>query len=373
MVRKHIIFSAPLALIPFVHLGINEFLSIQFFMWVLLFLFLIDKIVEIFTPEIFFKIFLFLTPLLIIVLRDGDIHSILIYLRFLVSVLIMLLIVKVSSNINTDNFVRFIQIIAILIFFISVLQFISIYFESYNYLRLPNSFYALNYGTLDFENRPRALFSEPSTLGLFGLIIIIFSSFKNSPFLKITGVSIVLISYSFASYIFLIIVLLKDVFKGITSGRISRRDFKYSSILILIFMSLFLNFDITSILFERSSRIFDQRDMSYLIRLNEPLLYITKIINDGMITGIPKTIVESTQSIDHNIFNTHLLNPMILYGVFGLVSIVSLIFLLPSELRFTLIVLLLINGDALYYDRIMFFILAVILWRHEASIKTFFK
>lgn len=224
---------------------------------------------------------------------------------------------------------------------------------------VPPSLYALDYGTLFGDRRtelssagyfirPSALFSEPSALAALGVLGALVSYHRGDPWLRVISVLLVAVSMSLSGLIFVGLIIL------VKSG--SRRERR--SVLLLAISLAVASF---LLLGDRIGGVVAGTDMSARIRLFEPLSVIVSMVSEQLFFGAhPDRLLGFASSDVYTIFDNWILNQFLLYGLLGFLWIAAPFIFLHRRIWLLLASYMVANGDLFYYDRAVFLLLGIV-------------
>ena len=230
---------------------------------------------------------------------------------------------------------------------------------------IPSELFALDYGTIFTDRRstlsgagyfirPYAFFSEPSALAVLGLTCLIVGHVNQSRRMMIVGFVVAVVSCSLIGLLFApTIVLLSQVrrFRE-TAGVVFVPALVISVLVVVVAMG--------TIVGDRVESVLMGDDISARIRLVEPLAVISRIFSDGYYFGVSEDYALRVMSTYvYTVFSNWALNQFIFYGVFGVVLISLPYFILRRSIWPLLLVMMVANGDAFYYDRVLLLAVAI--------------
>lgn len=343
--NQKIMISTLALLIPSIHLGANEYLSVSFFIFITTLTYsTIDH-----TGKLSWAFIKLSLPLLMFSLLkaiyDNDTQSLLINFREILVMTLLLTVFTISKDFKIKN-LNIVTFTTLLVTLLTILQVLDIYFKIGNGIFfLPENLYSLNYGTLSvnlyekFEQvgRPSAFFSEPSSLGAFGLSVFFIGNERKTNYLTLLGAFLVVLSGSFSSIIGL-------VFLFFSFAHTMPKKYIAFILLFILFGFVYLT--------QRIFTIFAGDDQSTLQRLIFPFQVL---ISSGGFFGIDKSTAISSASVlgaSTNIFDSYFLGKSITNGVYVLILIPLLFKYFNIQFFLLIIIMGFINGEPFYYDRL---------------------
>lgn len=280
--------------------------------------------------------------------------------------LIALMMGPAPKDINTDKFLRVLGLVSIAMLLLVILQTASLL--SNMYFGLPQDWFVMNAGTLPDELdlkysriRPSGTFGEPSylalTCGLLALALVPY--WRDRGDVKVI-ISVLLLTCAFSlsmlGYIFIMIIGIRWVF--IFSSPTSA--FFTSTALLAATVSGW-SFLSSSLIGERILAIFSGKDASSNSRILGPLKAIPEIMNDNPF-GIPPRIfmelpyLNSTTIIPSNITHNAIFNMAINYGFVGICVLAVLFFYCRGlEAKIALLMICIQNGEVLVFNKLVLF------------------
>ena len=354
--------SAVIALV-FLHLGVNEYLSIQFIAVGSLSLYVFSKTRFIRRQQVFTLMVLFCSFLIPLISNQSEAIEFLVAARFLLAILVLILAQNVfyRESIDQDFYLTCISYAAVLIFLVALAQFINITVYDSGALFLGSEFYGIDYGTTDLTvntstSRAKAFFSEPSTLAGWGLMVFAIGLHKNKFIFKALGLSSIILSSSVSGLVLGAVLL---TINFLSKGVIKLRFWPIIQFMLFIMCLLVMGY----FLEDRLVIILNSEDASSVIRILVPVKVIWMLISSGDFTGLARSdIVDLTGSFFglDDVVNTFIFNLYIWYGIFGFVILGLVLSILPKHARLFFICLGMINGDVFYYDRVLWLIMFLV-------------
>lgn len=247
---------------------------------------------------------------------------------------------------------------------LATLQLVDSLAFNLGYFDIPESWFSLDYGTLFAERReslarfqyfvrPAAFFSEPSALAILGLLGLVVSYSNENTWLKLISIWMALVSYSLIGMLFtILLVLWHELY---SKGSSQKRLFAFVAAATVVF------FVAESVVIEgRLSAVLSGEDVSARIRLLNPVILMGHIFGSGFFLGVSHGYAIALMPADvTTIFSNWAFNQFIYYGVLGVVMLALPFFAVSRRLWFLLIVFMVANGDAFYYDRLYLLVLGV--------------
>jgi hypothetical protein len=240
---------------------------------------------------------------------------------------------------------------------LAVAQFVDSMTVNSGFLELPKSFYGIQYGTLLAErremglfSRPSALFSEPSALGALGVLAVAVSFITSTSLLRVLGFAIVITSQSLSGLVLAM---------GISLFSVNWRNSKALLAVALVAAAGFA-FLVLGSAGERILLVLTATDLSARIRLFEPILVLNDMFASGLyFGGSPDHLFSLTSPDVSTIFDNWFINQFLLYGVLGFFWISASLISVRASLWPLLAAYMVTNGDALYYDRYFLLLIAM--------------
>lgn len=359
------------------HFGINEFISVQFLSFVVLYA--LGWKICFFKPK-FWAVFIYLSVLgcVGVILSDQDGHYYLVSFRVASAVALLYAychrpISDHQRQFCLKNIVFAIEVCIILNILLASAQFLdSLYLHSGKF-DLPTDWFALDYGTTfagrreglansGYFIRPSGFYSEPSALAAFGLLGFYVANFIHSKRLVLLSLTLIALSMSMSGLLLLGAFII--FFVTFRIGMIGAGRGRSYAILLLVIAGMMLFIGLGA----RTSRVLSGDDISALIRVLEPIRIIAKLISDGKLFGANNESLMAMASVLVNtIFDNWLLNQMMMYGLVGVLFIVSLFFIFPVHIWPLFLTYGVINGDLFYYDRLILMVMACLVARSALS------
>lgn len=356
------------AFILFLQFGQNEFLSAQFLSFILLLV-----VCARYLKRMPLKIPLVVSLLFIIIFLSSivngrELHFILMGLRTCTAMGIVFLINMVAERRGCLGWSYIVQrsvyYSIVVSIFLSLLQFFDSYYLNSGNFDVPETWFSLDYGTLfydrrselvDYFVRPSGTYSEPSALGVLGLLGLFIAYGNQNNRLKYLSFSLCLLSSSIIALVFALGFL---VYYEIFSSR-KASSFLLVFIVLSVVLSSAVLLDMR--LMERIDRVFSGGDVSSNIRLFGPLEVIKEMIVQGYWLGVSDSILENLMP-DHisRVVDTWMFNQIIFYGILGIIIIFLAFYVSPRRTWPFLVAIMVANGDAFYYDRLFLFVLAIL-------------
>ena len=362
MKLKNYLFTTYLILsIIFLQIGANEYISFQFFSFLFLLVFLINKkfsIKEVFTPILIISS----STLIILTIASQPISEYLIQLRSVAVFSLILALYSFLKNTESEHMKNMLYLSSNnAISFLTYLFFLySIFFLLTGIqIQIPAEFYNFESNTLITRdeynytrNRFFGFYSEPSKLALVLLTLFLINFYKNKNNFAIMNAFSIIISSSLFGVLGLIAIILYVT--------LSRAIFKFSSIFITIVASIFFLYLIPNEIFNRISEIFGGgSDSSYIDRIIIPLSFF---IENFTVFGNPRSeLIDYSYTISllrfggggiHNSFGIFIN----IFGFLGIFLLIAYFYFLPSYLRIFTFLLFFQSGALFYYDSIIVFI-----------------
>jgi hypothetical protein len=354
----------------FIHFGLNEFISVQFFLFAYAYIITARYC---FANVNYWFVFVVATAIGSVgaLLSGQDAHYYLVALR--VSAVLSLLytlsyrypINKVKS-ITSRDILFSLEFVMFSNFVLAAGQLSDALFLRSGLFDIPMRYFALDYGTLadelrgasrgiEFFLRPSGFYSEPSALSAIGLMGFFVAHYFNAARLALISGLCVVISLSLAGIVLLAMFLCIFIFMNQGLFGSGRGRF-YAGCFILLCAAVCV-----AVLQERIARIISGEDGSALIRVWEPLRLIGTSISDWNLFGAEKSALLSSTSVPlDTIFDNWILNQLLLFGLTGALFMGFVAFILPSLLFPILIAFGVMNGDIFYYDRFILLALAIV-------------
>lgn len=346
-----------------IHLGISEYLSVQFIIVIMLtFWLLVIKQVHL-RKKIFFNFLILSFFWITITLFKGDTWEILVVLRMLFILFFLTLALSLAyqqENSFSLTIINSVKIAGIIVLSIAIIQYIELNLFGTNNSFLDSKYYSLSYGTIDKDiasnaARAKAFFSEPSSLAAFGLIVAIIGHANKLKSLIIIGVLNIILSSSLAGIICVFIYFFLQQSKNLLQLKINTGWFGFIFLITLILVGNY-------IFSERLFSVLSGTELSTIIRVVAPISIIQDLFISGEFFGQTRSFIGEKAfysfGIPH-VFDNFILNLIMLNGVFGLILIFALYKLFNNQIGLVLILLSVINGDPLYWDRALFIFLLI--------------
>lgn len=339
------------------HLGYSEWASFQFIGFFLIFAYSFLRAavsVEVLLAFIALVTFGFL----MCALSGQDEHYYFVMLRFAVAATI-LFHVKSTLVLNRewyDFLLNSVKMVAIINATLAMLQLLDGYFLRTGVFSLPDNWFSIEYGTLlgqfrsdlleiDYFIRPSGFYSEPSALAAFGLMCVQAGLVNRDKYIYYLGIILIIVSVSVLGFIGVIAIHYSVILRSLS---------RHEGMLKFLLSFLIL----TSISFyfmgDRLYSVIGGEDASTGIRLTVPISIIEKNFSEFNFFGIQK--YEIYKLMPDNIsgaFDNWVLNQVMMFGLFGLIYIYAVLVIVPKEARIIWFMFFLLNGDPLYYDRII--------------------
>lgn len=339
------------------HLGASEYLSFMFSGFILLLLYIATTSMS--RRAVVISALLFVAQIITILIshRSDNVHLMLSVTRESLVILTLLHVLiyfpkwfKGESKVIISKSI-YVTITANIVF-ASIQAFDSLSFNS-GIADLPKSFYALEYGTLlstlrekyaDYGIflRPSALYSEPSTLGMIGVVCSIAGVKLQDRKILISSSILVAISFSLSAYISFI--------ASFALTHIKNKNISYLIILALTISAL----SYTAL--PRLEKAYQGDDLSTNLRLFTGVEIIKSNLDTGRYLGVSENdarFLGYQLTGQHNVLDNYIFYKLIVFGVFGIVFFIALYLIFGREI-FTYILLFgFINGTLFYYDRLL--------------------
>lgn len=352
------------------HLGIGEYLSVQFLAFTTL------AIYSILHPGAYQKVsgsiaIIIAINLLAPIAAGHDSHYLLKSARSAVTMILIAYFWARTSNPNNSlptlsEIERILFIVTATSFFLGCAQLVDSVTLNSGIFDIPTHWFSLDYGTLLTDHRgalseagyfirPSGTFSEPSALAFSSLISYYCGRLAKSRRLISTSIGCIAISLSLSGVFFLIALYF------LTASNLKSRRLISTPNLIKGIIAAILGIGIAAIFQERLSEIFAGQDASANIRVLEPLRLLQAMLANGDFFGMTIETLEKRMSYDvDRAVDTWPILQILLYGFGGLILILSIPALYRPKLGWLILTLSPINGDAFYYDRVIYFIIAAI-------------
>jgi hypothetical protein len=382
-ISNRLIAAMVVASICGIHFGANEFVSVQFTVFLVLALWLLPTLIG--YPMKMVPAGLCLLGLVTLPAIVAD-HESNIYLRGLRTVFVMLLLY--AATIHTErrkNPLRAIAVVtgvrwAILASLVlGICQLLDSIAFNTGIFDIPNKWFSLDYGTLFAERRqalapagyfirPSSFYSEPSAFAALGLLGLLCGFTTQDQRLKLTSSAILLVSMSLIGIAFGIVFWFL-----LERSRRARILALCVSVLLLGIFSQSENVVIT-----RIQTVAQGADISTGIRVQAPLSIIGYLLDHGLFFGANQTRLSALIPSDLNsVFNNWLFNQLMFFGVLGVFLAASPFFLLRHAIWPLIAAYAVTNGDAFYYDRFALLLIAIyvtsINWTGPSRNETFYS
>lgn len=368
--KKHLLVGTWAAALLACHLGISEYLSVQFLAFTTL------AIYSILHPGTYQKIAASIAIIAAInlfapIAAGHDSHYLLKAARSAATMILIAFFWRHTSSPNNklltlDEIEKILFIVTITNFCLGCAQLIDSVTSNRGFFDVPTYWFSLDYGTLLADHRstlsqagyfirPSGTFSEPSALAFSSLISYYCGRLARSRRLISTSIGCIAISLSLSGVFFLIVLYL------LTSSDIRPRKFLSPSSLIKGILAATLLIGLAAIFQDRLFEIFAGQDASANIRVLEPLRLLQAMIANGDFFGMTIETLEKRMSYDvDRAVDTWPILQILLFGLGGLILIFCIPVLYRPKLGWLILTLSPINGDAFYYDRVIYFIIAAI-------------
>lgn len=341
-------------------LGISEFLSVQFILFLVLLIHAIKR-KKILQP----KIILFFSSLILIysigLIFDGhELHRYLVCIRTaLCASLAFSFTLKIKSKENPNKLkfrlLNTLEIFGILCLILAFFQLIDTIYVRSGIFYIPSELYALDYGTLSSAQkfdllflRPSGPFSEPSALAMNGLMLYCIAIIHQNKKLLTIGLLMTFVSMSLTGYIFIFLSTYYYLCGciGIFAHRRNRAYFLLFSLVLVLFSAYILS--------GRIERVLSGDDLSSLIRIFEPINVISSNFKHGLYFGASQNLL--TANLDKgisSIFDNWIFNQFLYFGLLAIPILLTILLSYPSLGAPFVIALGFANGDMFYYDRVV--------------------
>ena len=361
--------------LTFTHLGVSEYLSVQFCACVLILLLCIKPLVRM--PGIvaigcsIALLYAFLANV-----ADQDAHFYLKTLRFSLA-LTLLLVIRYSSLLNDFRLLnkialeRSIFVSTVVHSILALLQLTDTFGANTAIFDVPASWYSLDYGTLFSDRRselaavgyfirPYGFFSEPSSLSLFGLIIFHLGVSLDSKRLRVAGPACVILSGALSGAIVFLAYFL------IHRQKNSGNSFGLLRLIPIALLGVITTVAVTMLSFGRFEDIQVGGDVSTAIRFTEPLRILQSMMSSGDWFGLSERSIEERLSSEYDrVFDNWFFNQFMWFGILGGLTLALPLVSFPRSLWLLVALCMPVNGDLLYYDRFIWFVLALLCWKFE--------
>lgn len=345
--------------------GLSEFISVQFILFLFALLYSVSVALRypIYLVPSCILLFLLLGPTLA---QGGDLNDFMRVIRMVLTAFILITITR-NNDLNGSsaviaqygwqglNIAIVVNIVLGLAQLADALSFQSGAFD------IPAHWFAFDYGThsaniretafeFDYFYRPSGTYSEPSALGALALLGMVVSLRTGHNITFALSAFLALLTCSLATYIFGAVIILNYMYRN--------RTLTISRIIILILCAAAVIFILAVVFQERIALILSGEDLSYQIRLGAPLKIIASTFMDGQFFGLDRLAAEARAAEEvFSIVDNWFLNILLFYGVAGLAVLVVLFACLSRHVLLLFVIYGFLNGDALYYDRIVLILL----------------
>ena len=349
-----------------IHLGLNEFASVQFLAFIILFVISL-RFAALRLNEVAIVFFALILSIIVSALIAN--HDPMTVLKGVRSAIVLCLLyiwtwttnaISKQNKISIFNGIKLAIQISLIVSCLQLADSLTINTGSFD---IPESWFSLEYGTLAYDRRdhlasigvfirPTSFFSEPSALAALSLLGLAIANEWNDKRLRIASAALLVISMSLAGLLLGVLFLL---FSGSRIGQHRQRLFS------VIFGTILISAIGIFVFQERIANISVGGDLSATIRIFEPLKVLYTSLNSGNFFGAtPEFLLSLADSEVYTIFDNWALNQLLLYGVMGIVWLVFPAILLRGWPLALFLAYSVTNGDALYYDRFLFLSLLIL-------------
>ena len=365
----------------FIHLGVNEFFSFMFLGFLIL---LVGTIYQgISTKAIIFSGILFVIQFLGLLLRSGefDLHLMLSLSRETVVYFILLnILVRASSR--KEKHVVYARFIFKVTFWVVALNAMVVLLQIFDSLilksgifDLPESYYALRFGTLPSQIReeyisyglylrPSSFYSEPSALGLVGVICFIIGMKLRATKIMFLSLFLVISSMSLSAFVTLSVVWVLNNLKRIQVFHVV----SFCLVLIVLYMMSA----------DRINKVFEGEDGSTYIRMVVGLEIMDQFFSEGRYFGVSEdeaNMVGNSLTGRDDVLDNHIYYKIIIFGILGAFFLLSFYLFLGREIFTYLFLFGFFNGTLFYYDRLMLllplFVIMSLSWKGGIIMKKY--
>lgn len=346
--------------IPFIQLGISYYLSVFFIVFCCALLICFNSIL--YNSKLLYLIllsvsFVFLFKFISLVFSGSSTRDSFIPIR---EWLCFCAIFIFSENVKRFNFLNF-RLIGRTIFIILLCIFGLVLFQLYffskgSFFGFPSEFFVINQGTLlgvdkalyfDSRLRPMAFYGEPSYTGwiVFSLLFVVLSrtefNFRFKVYVISLSLLIVLLSQSFSG---ILAISLISIYWYVFTSRNSLVSLGLVCLVAFIFFVAL--FDFSTEFRERVLSINSNEDVSFNIRIDQPIDLIVEMYNRGDFFGVANF---SELQVDNAGFAL-----VLMYGVMSIFILLSLFFYFNNFALFLYVLISLnFNGAFLRFDKVL--------------------
>jgi hypothetical protein len=352
------------------HMGANEFASIQFAGFALLALLGLrvspERLIALFAPG--------LAILLVLLagyfVADHETNTLLRGIRVAAVMLVYLsvqraMMPQAMQRMGNSAFGGVLLATFFSLILAALQLFDSFYFNSGRF-DIPQAFFALNYGTVFGEQRewlsragyfirPSAFFSEPSSLAAVGLVGVVASYSYSSRLLRLLAFGVIGLSMSLNGLIFGVMIT-------VIEGRRNRTAI-WSSVAILAAAAAIVLY--SPVMSDRLMSVLSGRDASAEVRLSEPIRIGLELLSRNEFFGASEAKLRSLSVAKASIFDNWVLNQLMFYGILGVAMIWLALVVVPRRLWHLALAFAFLNGELFYYDRLILLWIAYLLVASE--------
>jgi hypothetical protein len=329
--------------LPFVHLGRSEFASVSFALFALVGGYLALVRFSYLARALIGPVGIAAAAAILFSIFRQDDPLFLTNLRELASIALLATLASSSSEVD-EKCVRAFTLVSIGVAALAAVQTMDALFIHSGKFFIPGNYYNLDYGTLSAElyerygsfSRPSATFSEPSSLGAFGLCVCFVAGVLKLRKLLLVGVTITILSASLSSLACLPIIILSFY------GRLNKIQRLMVGVACVLGMSL---------LAARLSTVVSGEDASTMQRLYFPFRVLVEHWNILGLDQQRALMYASSLGAEKNIFDNFLLGKALLSGLYVIFVFGAFFRLFGWKFFILFCAFCMINGSPLYYDR----------------------
>lgn len=356
-----------------INLGVDEFASTQFVMFVLMAILLIGEAVQRIMAVIFLSIIIIM---LVWIAAVGGDHQLQLIGKGIRTGVVIVMLFLVQSRIARPSAINWGFVAHRAVYFSCVfsailasIQLIDSLTKNSGIADLPIEWFSLEYNTIftelrqslaavGFFVRPTAFFSEPSALAALGMLGLLIAYHVRDPKLKLVSVYVAFVSCSLLGMFFSLLYILYR--EGAKRKSIAGRVGLLLIVSVLMLGVTFNGGTGSDVIDRRLNSVFSGNDVSAEIRMVAPLSLIARNFSDQNYVGVDNAVAYSLIP-EHltTVFSNWIFNQFIFYGVLGVFFVMLPFYILRKEVWILVFMYMNANGDALYYDRFFYLCLAV--------------
>lgn len=357
-----------------INLGVDEFVSTQFFVFVLMLMLLVDEAIYRVADVLLLGVVY--VGLVCIAAIGGD-HQFQLVARGLRTGFIIILLYLIQSKASRPLTINWGMIAHQSVYWACIAsailasgQLVDSLTRNSGFADLPVEWFALEYNTIftdlrqvlasvGFFVRPTAFFSEPSALAALSVLGLLIAYNVNDFKLKLISVYVAFISCSLLGILFTLVYIFY------------RETTKQKSLIgllgiFIVIAVLVLGVAVSGgtgneVIDRRLANVFSGEDISSEIRMVAPLYLIAHIFSEYNYLGVDYDVASSLVP-EHltTVFSNWIFNQFIYYGIFGIFFVFIPFLILRKEVWILLFMYMNANGDAFYYDRFFYLSLAIL-------------